>query len=80
MTRLPLGGDLADLLSMRRDAAVRNARERILDILLPDSRRPAARPAFVGPTAVEEEGPTETREKLGRWLDTLYMQLGLTDS
>ena len=31
-----------------RDIAERNARERILDILLPDSRRPAARPAFVG--------------------------------
>jgi ATP-dependent HslUV protease ATP-binding subunit HslU len=54
-----------------RDVAERNARERILDILLPDSRRPAARPAFVGtPTApVMEEGPTETRDKLGRWLD-----------
>jgi ATP-dependent HslUV protease ATP-binding subunit HslU len=50
-----------------RDAAERNARERILDILLPDSRRPAARPAFVA--APEEEPPTETREKLGRWLD-----------
>jgi ATP-dependent HslUV protease ATP-binding subunit HslU len=53
-----------------RDVAERNARERILDILLPDSRRPAARPAFVGtPTAPVEEGPTETRDKLGRWLD-----------
>src|SRR5262247_1748709 len=32
-----------------REAAERNARERLLDILLPDSRpRPAARPAFVG--------------------------------
>ena len=51
------------------DTAVRNARERILDILLPDSRRTAAaRPAFVGP-ATAEESPTETREKLGRWLD-----------
>jgi ATP-dependent HslUV protease ATP-binding subunit HslU len=53
-----------------RDVAERNARERILDILLPDSRRPAARPAFVGtPTAPVEEAPTETRDKLGRWLD-----------
>src|SRR5437868_4862170 len=54
-----------------RDLAERNARERILDILLPDSRpRPGARPAFVGtPTAPVEEGPTETRDKLGRWLD-----------
>src|SRR5438067_9633529 len=53
---------------LNRDAAIRNARERILDILLPDSRRPAARPAFVGgPAAVEEPG--DTREKLGRWLD-----------
>src|SRR5438105_6159921 len=43
-----------------RDVAERNARERILDILLPDSRRPAARPAFVGtPTAPADEGPTE---------------------
>src|SRR6267378_4461004 len=31
---------------LNRDAAIRNARERILDILLPDSRRPSARPAF----------------------------------
>src|SRR3982074_1339899 len=49
-----------------RDSAERNARERILDILLPDSRRPPARPAFVA--SPEEEPPTETREKLGRWL------------
>src|SRR5436189_4385675 len=52
-----------------RDAAERNARERILDILLPDSRRPAARPAFVGAPAPVEDAPTETRDKLGRWLD-----------
>src|SRR5713101_7291766 len=51
-----------------RETAVHNARERILDILLPDSRRPTARPAFVAGTP-EEEPPTETREKLGRWLD-----------
>src|SRR5438132_597002 len=38
---------------LHRETAVRNARERILDILLPDSRRPATRPAFVGPAAVE---------------------------
>jgi len=54
---------------MHRETALRNTRERILDILLPDSRRPAARPAFVGPGSVDEEPPTETREKLGRWLD-----------
>jgi ATP-dependent HslUV protease ATP-binding subunit HslU len=52
-----------------REAAERNARERILDILLPDSRRPAARPAFVAPEAEQPEAPSETREKLGRWLD-----------
>jgi ATP-dependent HslUV protease ATP-binding subunit HslU len=52
-----------------RDTAERNARERILDILLPDSRRPTARPAFVADTTHHEDGPTETREKLGRWLD-----------
>src|SRR3989449_109840 len=51
-----------------RESAVRNARERILDILLPDSRRPAARPAFVA-TPIPEEASGETREKLGRWLD-----------
>jgi ATP-dependent HslUV protease ATP-binding subunit HslU len=48
------------------EMAVRNARERILDILLPDSRR-VSRPAFVGAPA--EEPPTDTREKLGAWLD-----------
>ncbi|PYQ30801.1 MAG: HslU--HslV peptidase ATPase subunit [Acidobacteria bacterium] len=51
-----------------RDAAERNTRERILDLLLPDSRPPRARPAFVN--APESEEPNvETREKLGRWLD-----------
>jgi ATP-dependent HslUV protease ATP-binding subunit HslU len=52
---------------LNRETAERNARERILDLLLPDSRRPGARPAFVG--APEEPPPTETREKLGTWLD-----------
>jgi ATP-dependent HslUV protease ATP-binding subunit HslU len=52
-----------------REAAERNARERILDILLPDSRRAAARPAFVATEEPQTEAPTETREKLGRWLD-----------
>jgi ATP-dependent HslUV protease ATP-binding subunit HslU len=52
---------------LNRETAERNTRERILDLLLPDSRRPAARPAFVG--APEEQPPTETREKLGIWLD-----------
>src|SRR5438270_740254 len=53
---------------LNRETAERNARERILDLLLPDSRRPAARPAFVGAPA-EEPPATETREKLGNWLD-----------
>jgi ATP-dependent HslUV protease ATP-binding subunit HslU len=52
---------------LNRETAERNARERVLDILLPDSRRPGARPAFVAEP--EPEGPVETREKLGRWLD-----------
>jgi ATP-dependent HslUV protease ATP-binding subunit HslU len=53
---------------MVREQAERNARERILDILLPDSRPPRARPAFV--SAPEPEDSTaETRDKLGRWLD-----------
>ncbi|MEO8033099.1 MAG: ATP-dependent protease ATPase subunit HslU [Acidobacteriota bacterium] len=51
-----------------RESAVRNARERLLDILLPDSRRPSAVPAFVA-TPGTEPSPTETRDKLGRWLD-----------
>ena len=53
---------------MVREQAERNARERILDILLPDSRPVRARPAFVNVPAGEET-PVETREKLGRWLD-----------
>src|ERR1700741_622810 len=53
---------------MVREAAERNARERILDILLPDSRPPRARPAFVA-APEPEDSSTETREKLGRWLD-----------
>jgi ATP-dependent HslUV protease ATP-binding subunit HslU len=52
---------------LNREAAERNARERMLDILLPDSRRPTARPAFVAEAEPEPAG--ETREKLGRWLD-----------
>jgi ATP-dependent HslUV protease ATP-binding subunit HslU len=52
-----------------REAAERNARERILDILLPDSRPPRARPAFVAGPDTEENSSAETREKLGRWLD-----------
>ena len=53
---------------LNRETAERNARERVLDILLPDSRRPSARPAFVAdPAEAQPEG--ETREKLGRWLD-----------
>jgi ATP-dependent HslUV protease ATP-binding subunit HslU len=53
---------------MVRGTAERNARERILDILLPDSRPPRARPAFVA-VPEQEEPSTDTREKLGRWLD-----------
>jgi ATP-dependent HslUV protease ATP-binding subunit HslU len=53
---------------LNRETAERNARERILDLLLPDSRRPTARPAFVG-APDEQQPPTETREKLGVWLD-----------
>jgi ATP-dependent HslUV protease ATP-binding subunit HslU len=55
---------------LHRATAEQNARERILDILLPDSRRAAgARPAFVGAPGPEDESPTATREKFGRWLD-----------
>jgi ATP-dependent HslUV protease ATP-binding subunit HslU len=55
---------------LHQATAEQNARERILDILLPDSRRGAgARPAFVGTPAPDEESPTATREKFGRWLD-----------
>ena len=51
-----------------REAAERNARERVLDILLPDSRPPRARPAFVAAPEAEDSS-AETRDKLGRWLD-----------
>ena len=54
---------------IHHDTAVRNARERILDLLLPDSRRAAPRPAFVGSDSPSEPAPTETREKLARMLD-----------
>src|SRR5712691_3855210 len=49
-----------------RETAVHNARERILDILLPDSRRAAPRPAFVVPGPDE---PADTRAKMAAWLD-----------
>jgi ATP-dependent HslUV protease ATP-binding subunit HslU len=52
-----------------QETAERNTRERILDILLPDSRRPATRPAFVAAPEQAGEDGSETREKLGRWLD-----------
>ncbi|HYC62685.1 MAG TPA: ATP-dependent protease ATPase subunit HslU [Thermoanaerobaculia bacterium] len=52
-----------------REAAERNTRERILDILLPDSRPPRARPAFVANPDPEPDSSAETRDKLGRWLD-----------
>jgi ATP-dependent HslUV protease ATP-binding subunit HslU len=51
-----------------RAMAERNARERILDILLPDSRHAPARPAFIA-TPPPEDSTGETREKLGKWLD-----------
>src|SRR6266508_3418401 len=51
---------------LHRATAEQNARERILDILLPDSRRVGARPAFVGAATPEEESPSATREKFGR--------------
>ena len=51
-----------------RAMAERNARERILDILLPDSRHAPSRPAFVGAAPAEDSGG-ETRDKLGKWLD-----------
>jgi len=52
-----------------RAQAEKNARDRLLDLLLPEARRPM-RPAFVGtPVEAEEAGSSETREKLGVWLD-----------
>ncbi|HVT42972.1 MAG TPA: ATP-dependent protease ATPase subunit HslU [Thermoanaerobaculia bacterium] len=53
-----------------RAQAEQNARERLLDLLLPDARR-SPRPAFVGAPEVAPgaEQPSESREKLGRWLD-----------
>ncbi|MBK5258981.1 MAG: ATP-dependent protease ATPase subunit HslU [Thermoanaerobaculia bacterium] len=49
-----------------RSNAERNARERILDLLLPDSQRSAPRPAFIAATP---DPSGDTREKLGRMLD-----------
>ena len=51
-----------------RATAERNARERILDNLLPDSRNAPARPAFVAAPPAEDSS-SDTREKLARWLD-----------
>ena len=51
-----------------RATAERNARERILDNLLPDSRNVPARPAFVAAPPAEDSS-SDTREKLARWLD-----------
>jgi ATP-dependent HslUV protease ATP-binding subunit HslU len=51
-----------------RTQAVRNARERLLDLLLPDSRQ-AARPAFIAQPPSSDSHAGETREKLGVWLD-----------
>src|SRR5256886_6093005 len=52
---------------LNRETAERNARERMLDILLPDSRRPTARPAFVAEPVEPTPPPAEsrTRGKLG---------------
>ena len=58
-----------EMTRMHRNAAVRNARERILDLLLPDTRRAAPRPAFAGSERPAEPSPTETRDKLARMLD-----------
>ena len=53
-----------------RSTAERNARERILDILLPDSRSAVSRtPAFVAPPVAPVDAPADTRDKLGKWLD-----------
>ena len=54
---------------LHQDAAVRNARERLLDLLLPDSRRTAPRPAFAGTAGPGEAASTETRDKLAAMLD-----------
>src|SRR5205814_1903212 len=47
---------------LNRDTAERNARERILDLLLPDSRRATARPAFVAEPEPAADTSTETRQ------------------
>src|SRR5947207_9795392 len=52
---------------LHRATAEQNARERILDLLLPDSRRATARPAFVAEPEPAADTSTETREKLARW-------------
>jgi ATP-dependent HslUV protease ATP-binding subunit HslU len=50
-----------------REQAAKNARQRLLDLLLPDAPHAAPRPAFVPPS--QEPSSSDTREKLGLWLD-----------
>jgi len=54
-----------------RAQAERNARERLLDLLVPDSRRSGPRPAFMapGPEDHDPERHSETRQKFAGWLD-----------
>jgi ATP-dependent HslUV protease ATP-binding subunit HslU len=53
-----------------REQAARNARERLLDLLLPMPRPVQSRPAFIGDsTGPNEDSSGDTREKLGRLLD-----------
>ncbi|MGA7614963.1 MAG: ATP-dependent protease ATPase subunit HslU [Thermoanaerobaculia bacterium] len=54
-----------------RAQAERNARERLLDLLLPSARSTTSTyPGFVGPSeAPHADTANETREKLGHWLD-----------
>lgn len=51
-----------------RSMAEHNARERILDLLLPDSHYSAPRPAFIASPSPDSPS-ADTREKLGRMLD-----------
>src|SRR5512134_2015232 len=54
-----------------RMQAEHNARERLLDLLVPDSRRSSPRPAFMAPEPLDHDAEklSDTRQKFAAWLD-----------
>ncbi|HEY5611614.1 MAG TPA: ATP-dependent protease ATPase subunit HslU [Thermoanaerobaculia bacterium] len=52
-----------------RAQAEKNARTRLLDLLLPEQRPAAGYPGFIAGERAEDTERRDTREKLGQWLD-----------